>query len=90
MEKQVYNLFVGPKERYITTMTTMPNAKERQRFNYTLWCVYLTDCKGKNLEYSEDYYKYLRGVGVLRDLESHEQSFVDAYEWVVFDVRKVG
>ena len=42
---------------------------------------------GKNLEYNDDYYKYLRGMLVIRDLENYEQAFMDAYDYVVLGVR---
>ena len=66
----------------------MPNAEERQRYSYPGWKKYLKESTGKNLEYNEDYYKYLRGMSVIRDLEEHEQSFMEAYDYVVFDVRR--
>lgn len=67
----------------------MPNYKERKQYNYTSWCKYLKNSKGKDLEYNEDYYKYLRGMTVIRELENYEQYFMDAYDWVVFDMKGV-
>ena len=60
----------------------MPSAKERQTYGYNDWCRYLE----KNSEYNNDYYKYLRGMYVIRDLENYEQAFMDAYDHVVLGV----
>jgi len=65
----------------------MPNARDRQRYGFTDWCIYLRASIGKNLEYNEDYYKYLRGVNVIRDLEGYEQCFMDAYDYIVYEVK---
>ena len=79
IEKQVYNRFIGPQRRYITIM---PNAKERQKFNYHRWVLYLKNSTEKNLEYNEDYFKYLRGMCIIRDLEEYELDFMEAYNYV--------
>ena len=63
------------------------DAKHRQRYTYFTWRKYLETSKGKILEYNEDYYKYLRGMCVIRDLEKYEQDYMDAYDYVVLEVR---
>ena len=60
----------------------MPNAKQRRRYDYDAWRVYLINSTEKISEYNEDYYKYLRGMLVIRDLEDDEQYFMDAYDYV--------
>ena len=65
----------------------MLNAKQRQKYNYIHWCNYITCSTEKNLEYNNDYYKYLRGMLVIRDLENYEQAFMDAYDYVVMEVK---
>ncbi len=65
----------------------MPNAKQRRRYGYADWCNYLKGSIGKISEYNEDYYKYLRGMYVIRDLEDYEQHFMDAYDFVVMGVK---
>lgn len=65
----------------------MPNAKQRQRYGYREWKKYLEDSTGKNLEYNNDYYKYLRGVNVIRDLEDYEKFYMKAYDEVIFGVK---
>jgi len=67
----------------------MPNAKERQRYNYVDWCSYLKSSKGKNLKYNEDFYKYLRGVNIIRELEDYEYAYMNAYDWVVFGAERI-
>lgn len=62
----------------------MPNYKERRRYGYIDWCNYLRGSKGKILEHNEDYYKYLRGMAVIRDLEHYEQCYMDAYDFVIY------
>ncbi len=64
----------------------MPNAKQRRRYGYTDWCNYLRGSIGKISEYNEDYYKYLRGMHVIRDLENYERAYMDAYDYVVMGV----
>ena len=66
----------------------MPNAKERQRYGSLDWIEYLKESTGKNLEYNEDYYKYLRGMLVIRELEGYEKFYMDAYDYVVLGVRR--
>ena len=65
----------------------MPNAKKRQNYDYDKWLKYLMFSTGKNLEYQEDYYKYLRGMLVIRDLESYELDYLRAYDYIVLGVR---
>lgn len=65
----------------------MPNAKERQRYDHRDWVKYLKESTGKNLEYNEDYFRYLRGVSVIRDLEWFELKYMRAYDEVVFGVK---
>ena len=65
----------------------MLNAKQRRRYDFDDWCNYLRGSTGKILEYNEDYYKYLRGMLVIRDLEECEHCFMDAYDYVVLGVR---
>ena len=64
----------------------MPNAKERQKYTYLEWKWYLEGSTGKNLEYNEDYYKYLRGMQVIRHLEDYEFEYMTAYDVVVLGV----
>ncbi len=65
----------------------MPNAKQRQRYGFTDWCIHLRASTGKNSVYNNDYYKYLRGVNVIRDLEDYEQAFTVAYNHIIFGVK---
>jgi len=67
----------------------MPNAKERQRYNYLDWCEYLKHSVGKNLEYNEDYYKYLRGMTIIRELEDYEQAYLYAYDYIMFNMKGI-
>ncbi len=64
----------------------MPNYKQRRRYSYNDWRHYLKGSTGKILEYNEDYYKYLRGMYVIRDLEDYEQAYADAYDHTVLRV----
>jgi hypothetical protein len=66
----------------------MPNAKERQKYGYLEWKKYLEGCIGKISEYNEDYYKYLRGMQVIRDLENYECDYMQAYDEVVLGVKR--
>ena len=65
----------------------MPNAKQRQKYEYVHWCNYITCSTEKNLVYNNDYYKYLRGMLVIRDLEDYELAFMKAYDFVVLGVK---
>ena len=63
------------------------DANRRQQCDYEAWVEFLKDSKGKILEYNEDYYKYLRGVAIIRDLENYERAYMDAYDYVVMEVK---
>lgn len=67
----------------------MPNAKQRQQYGYRQWKKYLEDSTGKTLEYNNDYYKYLRGVSVIRNLKDYEKFYMQAYDEVIFGVKGI-
>ena len=61
------------------------DAKKRKRYDSDDWCNYLRGSTEKNSD--EDYYRYLRGMLVIRDLEKYEQDYMNAYDFVVLGVK---
>lgn len=62
------------------------NPNTRKYYGVPAWKEYLEKSKGKISEYNEDYYKYLRSMSQIRDLECYENFYVKAYDEVILGV----
>ena len=65
----------------------LTNAKDRTHYHYPMWVKYIQESTGEISIYNNDYYKYLRGVSVIRDLAHHERAYMQAYDKVVYGIK---